>query len=120
MYSMIIQDRILYLIFTGPGVRDDVSAPNMVSGMAANAVVRRGIQKIEKVEKEIDKGRVQELVAERKYSFAIPLHEIQDIKTKGGIYGSLKFRTPERKFKFQFEYNTEDQREAFVSMLQAR
>jgi len=120
MYTLIVRDGILYLIFTGPGVRDGVSGSNMVADMAASAVVRRGLKKVETVERQIDEGNLQRLVSERKYSFAIPLSDLQDIAVKGGVCGSLRFRTPERKFKFQFEYNTKEQGEKFFQALQVK
>ena len=113
MYSLILKKKVLYLIHTGRAVRiHNHKLGIMYAG--ARKIVDKGLEKIEKVEKEISDNTLEKL-ASTKHSYIIPLEEINKAEFKKGptaglfVGDKMTLHTNSKTLKIRFLYNKEDE-----------
>lgn len=120
MYTLVVSDGALYLLCTGPGVRNVTVTGDPLTRMAANAatgaVVNRGLAKITNAEAEITEGALDAYLPRHKGSVRIALGGISDLQV-GKNGRSVRFKAPEGKFKFVFENNRSEDVQAFLAHL---
>lgn len=100
MYSLILKDKNLYLINTGPGVQVDMYVRDPAELLGKNFVVNRGLKKTEDGERAIDSGDFDHLVTQ-KGNHKIALGEITEVYwDENGRFSKLVLYTAKGKFKF--------------------
>jgi hypothetical protein len=119
---LLFADR-LDVLYTGPAVTMNTRYTGGVAASVANAVVDRGVAKIEAAEQEIDRGDLDELVR-RAHCARVLAGALGPVEHRARIgmfsrFPGIFVATAARRFKFRFPYTDPATVERFAARLAA-